>query len=68
MTCFYADLNCSGQVDVTDITMAAEALQRSWATGWYDYVYDVDNNGAGDGGLDIADVQIIASQFGWIAP
>ena len=65
VTCFYADLNCSGQVDVTDITMAAEALQRSWATGWYDYVYDVDNNGAGDGGLDIADVQIIASQFGW---
>ena len=41
--------------------MAAEALQRAWSTGWYDYVYDVDNNGAGDGGLDIADVQIIAS-------
>jgi hypothetical protein len=68
VTCYYADINCSGQVDVGDITLAAEALQRYWATGWYDTVFDVDNNGVGDGGLDIADVQIIASQFGWTAP
>jgi hypothetical protein len=68
VTCFYADLDCSGAVDVLDVTAAVEGLQDAWQYGAYDYVYDVDNAGAGNGAIDVADVQIIASYFGQTAP
>jgi hypothetical protein len=68
VTCFYADLDCSGVVDVLDVTAAAGGLQAAWQYGAYDYVYDVDNAGAGNGVINVADVQIIASYFGQSAP
>lgn len=68
VTCFYADLDCSGQVDVLDVARAAEGLAAYWQYGAYDHVYDVNNGGIGDGVIDIADVQIIASYFGQAAP
>ncbi len=68
VTCFYADLDCSGEVDVLDVTMAAEGLLAAWRYGAYDFVYDVSNSGAGNGVIDIADVQIVASYFGQTAP
>ncbi len=68
VTCFFADLDCSGAVDVLDVTAAAEGLQDAWQRGAYDYVYDVDNTGAGNGVIDVADLQIIASYFGQSAP
>lgn len=68
VTCFYADLDCSGAVDVLDVTAAAEGLQDAWQYGAYDYVYDVDNAGAGNGVINVVDLQIIASYFGQSAP
>jgi len=68
VTCFFADLDCSGEVDVLDITLAAEGLLAYWQYGAYDYVFDVNNGGAGDGVINIADVQIVASYFGQTAP
>ncbi len=68
VTCFFADLDCSGEVDVLDITLAAEGLLAAWQYGAYDYVYDVNEGGTGDGVINIADVQIIASYFGHSAP
>lgn len=68
VTCFFADLDCSGVVDVLDVTQAAEGLLAAWQYGAYDYVFDVNDGGAGDGVLDIADVQIIASYFGQSVP
>jgi hypothetical protein len=68
VTCFYADLNCSGAVDVLDVTLAADGVLAAWQYGAYDPVFDVNNNGAGNGVIDIGDVQIIASYFGQPAP
>jgi carboxypeptidase T len=68
VTCFFADLDCSGEVDVLDVTLAAEGLLAAWQYGAYDYVFDVNDGGAGNGVIDIADVQIIASYFGQTAP
>jgi hypothetical protein len=68
VTCFYADLDCGGAMDVLDVTAAAEGLQAAWQYDAYDYVYDVDNSGAGNGVIDVADVQIIASYFGQSVP
>ncbi|HNU05404.1 MAG TPA: M14 family zinc carboxypeptidase [Anaerolineae bacterium] len=68
VTCFFADLDCSGMVDVLDIIAVAEGLQSAWRYGAYESVYDVNNAGVGDGVIDMADVQIIASYFGQPAP
>lgn len=68
VSCFFADLDCSGVVDVLDITAVVGGLQAAWQHGAYDYVYDVNNAGAGDGVIDMADVQIVASYFGQPAP
>jgi len=68
VTCFFADLDCSGEVDVLDVTLAAEGLLAAWQFGAYDTVYDVNDDGAGNGVIDIADVQIVASYFGQTAP
>jgi hypothetical protein len=68
VTCFFADLDCSGEVDVLDITLAAEGLIAAWQHGSYDTIYDVNDGGVGDGVIDIADVQILVSYFGQTAP
>ncbi len=68
VTCFYADLDCSGQLDVLDVTQAAEGLLAAWHYSAYDYIFDVNDSGAGNGLIDIADLQIIASYFGQPTP
>ncbi len=68
VTCFFADLDCSGAVDVLDVTLMAEGLMAAWQHGAFDFVYDLNNGGVGDGVIDIADVQIVASYFGQVAP
>jgi hypothetical protein len=68
VTCFYADLDCSSEVDVLDVTQAAEGVLAAWQYGAYDSVFDVNDGGAGNGVIDIADVQIITSYFGQPAP
>lgn len=68
VTCFFADLDCSGEVNVLDVTQAAEGLLAAWQFGMIDAIYDVNDGGAGDGVIDIADVQIVASYFGQAVP
>lgn len=65
VTCFYADINCSGVVDVTDVQLAAEALQSYWSYGVFNPIFDLNGGGAGDGAFNLADVQVVASNFGW---
>lgn len=64
VTCFFADIDCSSMVDVTDIVLIAEALQDHWTYGVYDPIFDLNNSGAGNGAFDLADVQTVASYFG----
>lgn len=67
VTCFYADIDCNAQVDVTDIMLAAEALQSYWTFGVYDPIFDLNNGGAGDGAFDLIDMQTVAANFGLAA-
>ncbi len=64
VNCFFADMNCNGQVDVSDISATAQGVQQFWTNGYYNYIYDVNDNGAGNGDLDIIDVQLVAARFG----
>ncbi|MEZ4766848.1 MAG: M14 family zinc carboxypeptidase [Caldilineales bacterium] len=65
VTCYFADINCSAAVDVTDVMLAAEALQGYWTNGVYDPIFDLNNGGAGDGAFDMLDVQTVAANFGY---
>ena len=67
VTCFYADIDCSSVVDVTDVMLAAEALQNYWTNGVYDPIFDLNTGGAGDGAFDMLDVQTVAANFGLTA-
>lgn len=62
--CYWADLNCDDQVTVIDIT--SEALHWQTTDGQWNYspVYDHD----ADGDVDIADLQLLAAQWGWTTP
>ncbi|MCB0254846.1 MAG: hypothetical protein KDI55_14080 [Anaerolineae bacterium] len=65
VTCYFADIDCSTAVDVTDVMLTAEALQQYWTYGVYDPIYDLNNGGAGDGSFDVLDVQTVAANFGY---
>jgi Zn-dependent M28 family amino/carboxypeptidase len=60
-TCYWADLNCNGQVDVTDLTRAAATWQTQSGQWNYSPVYDV--NSSGD--VDVVDIQSFAAEWGW---
>lgn len=67
--CSWANVVCSNDlVDVQDITVAAQSVQDYWTEGNYINLYDVDDNGAGDGDLDVVDIQLIAAHFGTTGP
>ena len=54
--CKRTDVNCSNTVDVLDLIAAATAWHNA-----YDSLYDINN----DGSITIADIQMIAADFGW---
>jgi hypothetical protein len=60
-TCYWADLDCNGQVDATDLTRAAAAWQTESGQWTYSLVYDVDSSGA----VDVVDIQRFAAEWGW---
>jgi hypothetical protein len=60
-TCYWADLDCNGQVNVTDLTRAAAAWQTQSGQWNYSLVYDVDGSGA----VDVVDIQRFAAEWGW---
>ena len=59
--CYWADLDCSGQVDSIDLTRAAAAWQTQSGQWNYSLVYDVDSSGD----VTIVDIQSFAAQWGW---
>ena len=54
--CKRTDVNCSNTVDVLDLSAAAAAWHNA-----YDSLYDIND----DGSISIADIQMIAADFGW---
>jgi hypothetical protein len=60
-TCYWADLDCSGQVGAMDLTRAAAAWQTQSGQWNYSLVYDVDSSGA----VDVVDIQRFAAEWGW---
>ena len=59
--CYWADLNCNGQVDALDITRAAAAWQSQRYQWNYSPLYDPD----GSGDVDVVDIQQLAAEWGW---
>jgi len=59
--CYWADLDCSGQVDALDIARAAGFWQTRSGQWNYSLVYDVD----GDGAIGVVDIQRFAAEWGW---
>ncbi len=59
--CFWADLNCSGQVGALDIARTAAAWQTQQGQWNYSLVYDLD----ADGVISVVDIQRFAAQWGW---
>jgi len=60
--CFWADIDCDGDVDVVDIQLVAGRWNTRVGDPNYDPKCDVDNEGQGDGDIDIVDIQLVA---GW---
>ncbi len=58
--CYWADLNCSGQVDAQDITRAASAWLAQNGQWTYSPLYDLDS----DGHVDVVDIQRFAAEWG----
>ncbi len=61
--CYWADMDCDGDVDIVDIQLVASRWNTSTNNGNYDARYDLDN----DGDIDIVDIQRIAAQWNWQA-
>lgn len=59
----WSDTNCDGATDVLDITRAADAWNDFVRSGSYNRDFDVDNNGVGDGDVDIMDLLLVASRL-----
>ncbi len=59
--CFWADVDCDGDVDIIDIQLVAARWNTQVGDPEYAPNYDVDNEGQGDGDIDIIDIQLVAS-------
>lgn len=62
--CYWADLNCSCQVDSVDISTAAAAWHCSTGQACYDIRIDRDL----DGLIDVQDIMRFAAQWSWACP
>jgi hypothetical protein len=59
--CFFADVDCDGDVDIGDIYAISYRWGTSCGDAAYDPVYDLDN----DCDVDIIDILIASCYFGW---
>jgi hypothetical protein len=59
--CYWADLDCSGQVDALDVVRATAAWHTQSGQWNHSLMYDIDGNGV----VDVADVQRFAAEWGW---
>ncbi len=60
-TCYWADLDCNGVVDLLDITQPAAAWLAQNGQWNYSPVLDVDSSGA----VNVLDIQRFAAAWGW---
>ncbi|MER2598547.1 MAG: M28 family peptidase [Caldilineales bacterium] len=60
-TCYWADLDCSGLVDVLDLSQVASSWQAGSGQWNYSLAYDPDVNGT----VDVLDIQRFAAEWGW---
>lgn len=63
---FWADVNRDNILNVVDIQQVASHWNTQKSSGGYDPIYDLDKGGAGDGDIDIVDLELSASW--WNAP
>ena len=59
-SCFWADIDCDGDVDIVDIQRVAGKWNTKRGHNDFETRYDLDN----DGDIDIIDIQRVASRFG----
>ena len=59
-SCFWADIDCDGDVDIVDIQRVAGKWNTRRGNNDFETRYDLDN----DGDIDIIDIQRVASRFG----
>jgi hypothetical protein len=59
--CFFADVDCDGDVDIVDIALVASHYGCVLSEDCYDSLYDMDN----DSDIDIVDLQIVACYWDW---
>ena len=59
--CYWADVDCDGDVDIVDIQLVAGRWNCSCGDPCYDPRYDIDD----DCDIDIVDIQRVAGQWGW---
>ena len=59
-SCFWADIDCDGDVDIVDIQRVAGKWNSRRGHNDFKARYDLDN----DGDIDIIDIQRVASRFG----
>ena len=59
-SCFWADIDCDGDVDIVDIQRVAGKWNTRRGHNDFEARYDLDN----DGDIDIIDIQRVASRFG----
>ncbi|MBN2103141.1 VCBS repeat-containing protein, partial [bacterium] len=64
LPCFWADIDCDGDVDVVDIQMVAGKWMTDEGDANYNPLCDVNNEGQGDGKIDIVDIQLVAGWWG----
>ncbi len=62
--CYWADLDCSGGVDIIDIMRTAAHWQAVAGQWNYSRVYDANDSGV----IDATDIQLFALEWGWTAP
>jgi hypothetical protein len=60
--CFQYDLDCDGDVDVSDVMQ----ISSCWNAILGDYDYNAEYDFNGDGAISISDIMMVAASWGWI--
>lgn len=62
---YWADVDDNGKVDIVDIQLVASRWGYKIGDPGYGAIYDLNNQGTGDGVIDIIDIQLVANEWGW---
>jgi len=62
---YWADIDDNDQVNIIDIQLVASRWGFKIGDPGYGDIYDVNDQGVGDGKIDVIDIQLVANQWGW---